>query len=141
MVLFVCSVKMDQITRIWVENPAGITVRQWTNLSAPHGIHQMQVQLSKEPEQVGRVFLLVVFFCRSYFPTVYDSSLIVFRDCGRYFWRKKRRGLSKSSKCVNMFCPSLKSSLTLRHTSVLTRRTRQTSRRSRLGFVPSNFMP
>lgn len=41
-----------KIKRVWVEDPAGITISQWTNLTTRHGIHQLELQLSSEPLQV-----------------------------------------------------------------------------------------
>lgn len=35
-----------------MEDPAGITISQWTNLTTRHGIHQLELQLSSEPLQV-----------------------------------------------------------------------------------------
>ena len=46
------------MSRIWVEDPTGITVAQWTNSSTVHGIHQMELQLSPEPVQ-GRWRIMV----------------------------------------------------------------------------------
>ncbi len=42
-----------QIKRVWVEDPTGATIVQWTNLTTVHGLHQLELQLSVEPVQVN----------------------------------------------------------------------------------------
>lgn len=42
---------LDLVKRVWVEDPTGATIVQWTNLTTAHGIHQLELQLSVEPVQ------------------------------------------------------------------------------------------
>ena len=35
-----------------MENSSGTAIAQWTDAKASGGIHQMELQLAKEPEQV-----------------------------------------------------------------------------------------
>lgn len=54
-----------QIKRIYIQNPTGTIISQWENVQMSSGIHQMEMQLAVEPEQV---------------PTQYASLFNVLRD-------------------------------------------------------------
>ena len=43
-----------------MENPSGTTVAQWTNAAAASGLHQMELQLAKEPDQVNQYECFVI---------------------------------------------------------------------------------
>lgn len=43
----------DNISKIWLENPSGIRIAQWLNVSSNNGFVQEEIQLSSEPHLVS----------------------------------------------------------------------------------------